>query len=238
MLNFETISESSLYFQMKSILNKFQGFCASKCHMIWQEGVDQEPPETSKQPITTRYLGHVTGYQPIRDQYFLNWSVSCGKGVLETVTVSYTILCVCVLIGSELSKTVVDSSEPINTQSHITVLSGIAIFLSMFHIAIIFLSLSLLLYLSSFLYLSIPPNHNKVQEPPRADPIQFNLRRKFSRSKNKLQILVGALRWKTLKSGCLSLLTIRSFGARDGLGLTVRVWLGFGLGGRLGLSIL
>eukprot|EP00116_Pleurobrachia_bachei_P015530 sb/3475792/ len=27
--------------------------------------------ETSKQPIRTRYLGHVTGYQPIRDQYFL-----------------------------------------------------------------------------------------------------------------------------------------------------------------------
>eukprot|EP00116_Pleurobrachia_bachei_P009704 sb/3469966/ len=43
---------------------------------------------------------------------------------------------------------------------------------------------------------------------------------------------------KTLKSGCLSLLTIRSFGARDGLGLTVRVWLGFGLRDRLGLSIL
>eukprot|EP00116_Pleurobrachia_bachei_P003369 sb/3463631/ len=43
---------------------------------------------------------------------------------------------------------------------------------------------------------------------------------------------------KTLKSGCLSLLTIRSFGARDGLGLTVRVWLGFGLRVRLGLSIL
>eukprot|EP00116_Pleurobrachia_bachei_P009767 sb/3470029/ len=40
------------------------------------------------------------------------------------------------------------------------------------------------------------------------------------------------------KSGCLSLLTIRSFGARDGLGLTVRVWLGFGSRGRLGLSIL
>ena len=35
---------------------------------------------------------------------------------------------------------------------------------------------------------------------------------------------------KTLKSGCLSLLTIRSFSARDGLGLSVRVWLGFGLG--------
>eukprot|EP00116_Pleurobrachia_bachei_P006734 sb/3466996/ len=25
-------------------------------------------------PIRTRYLGHVTGYQPIRGQYFLNWS--------------------------------------------------------------------------------------------------------------------------------------------------------------------
>eukprot|EP00116_Pleurobrachia_bachei_P007337 sb/3467599/ len=29
------------------------------------------PTDTSKQPIRTRYLGHVTGYQPIRDQYFL-----------------------------------------------------------------------------------------------------------------------------------------------------------------------
>eukprot|EP00116_Pleurobrachia_bachei_P014311 sb/3474573/ len=27
-----------------------------------------EPTETSKQPIKTRYLGRVTGYQPIRDQ--------------------------------------------------------------------------------------------------------------------------------------------------------------------------
>eukprot|EP00116_Pleurobrachia_bachei_P006184 sb/3466446/ len=34
----------------------------------------QEPTETSRQPIRTRYLGHVTGYQPIRGQYFLNWS--------------------------------------------------------------------------------------------------------------------------------------------------------------------
>eukprot|EP00116_Pleurobrachia_bachei_P014115 sb/3474377/ len=25
----------------------------------------------AEQPIRTRYLGHVTGYQPIRDQYFL-----------------------------------------------------------------------------------------------------------------------------------------------------------------------
>eukprot|EP00116_Pleurobrachia_bachei_P016076 sb/3476338/ len=32
----------------------------------------QEPTDTSKQPIRTRYLGHVTGYQPISDQYFLH----------------------------------------------------------------------------------------------------------------------------------------------------------------------
>eukprot|EP00116_Pleurobrachia_bachei_P013154 sb/3473416/ len=31
----------------------------------------QEPTETSKQPIRTCYLGHVTGIQPIRNQYFL-----------------------------------------------------------------------------------------------------------------------------------------------------------------------
>eukprot|EP00116_Pleurobrachia_bachei_P006455 sb/3466717/ len=32
--------------------------------------------ETSKQPIRTRYLGHVTGHQPIRDQYSLTSSSS------------------------------------------------------------------------------------------------------------------------------------------------------------------
>eukprot|EP00116_Pleurobrachia_bachei_P017881 sb/3478143/ len=37
--------------------------------------IQQEPTETSKQPIRTRYLGHVTAYQPIRDQYFLIRSV-------------------------------------------------------------------------------------------------------------------------------------------------------------------
>eukprot|EP00116_Pleurobrachia_bachei_P017834 sb/3478096/ len=35
----------------------------------------EEPTETSKQPIRTRYLGHVTDYQPIKDQYFLIRSV-------------------------------------------------------------------------------------------------------------------------------------------------------------------
>ena len=42
---------------------------------IFQITLVQEPTEFRKQPIRTRYLGHVTGYQPIRDQYFLIWSV-------------------------------------------------------------------------------------------------------------------------------------------------------------------
>eukprot|EP00116_Pleurobrachia_bachei_P004608 sb/3464870/ len=33
---------------------------------------------TSKQPIRTRYLGHVNGYQPIRDQYFLKLTRDLG----------------------------------------------------------------------------------------------------------------------------------------------------------------
>eukprot|EP00116_Pleurobrachia_bachei_P004510 sb/3464772/ len=39
----------------------------------------QEPTDTCKQPIGTRYLGHVSGYQPIRDQYFLIRSVPVGS---------------------------------------------------------------------------------------------------------------------------------------------------------------
>ena len=35
----------------------------------------QQPSEPNKQPIRTCYLGHVTGYQPIRDQYFQYWLV-------------------------------------------------------------------------------------------------------------------------------------------------------------------
>eukprot|EP00116_Pleurobrachia_bachei_P006949 sb/3467211/ len=34
-----------------------------------------EPTEISKQPVRTRYLGHVTGYRPVRDQYSLIRSV-------------------------------------------------------------------------------------------------------------------------------------------------------------------
>ena len=36
----------------------------------------QEPTGPSKQPIRTRYLGHATGYQPIREQYLVIRSVA------------------------------------------------------------------------------------------------------------------------------------------------------------------
>eukprot|EP00116_Pleurobrachia_bachei_P015446 sb/3475708/ len=39
----------------------------------------QEPTDTSKQPIRTRHLGHVTGCQLIRDQYFLIRSAHEGQ---------------------------------------------------------------------------------------------------------------------------------------------------------------
>eukprot|EP00116_Pleurobrachia_bachei_P016786 sb/3477048/ len=38
--------------------------------------------DASKQPIRTSYLGHVTGYQPMRDQYFLIRSV---PGIQDTL---------------------------------------------------------------------------------------------------------------------------------------------------------
>eukprot|EP00116_Pleurobrachia_bachei_P012596 sb/3472858/ len=41
----------------------------------------QVPTKTSKQPIITHYLGHVTGYQPIRDQYFLIQSVPTARNL-------------------------------------------------------------------------------------------------------------------------------------------------------------
>ena len=39
----------------------------------------QQPTESSKQPIRALYIGHLTGYQPIRNQYFLVRSVPTGK---------------------------------------------------------------------------------------------------------------------------------------------------------------
>ena len=51
------------------------GVCATDAYLLFQVTTDQEPTEFRKQPIRTGHLGHVTGYQPIRDQYFLIRSV-------------------------------------------------------------------------------------------------------------------------------------------------------------------
>eukprot|EP00116_Pleurobrachia_bachei_P012201 sb/3472463/ len=49
-----------------------------------------------KQPIRTRYLGHVTGYQPIREQYFLIRSVP-GTHVRIHISTRENI---CLIIGN------------------------------------------------------------------------------------------------------------------------------------------
>eukprot|EP00116_Pleurobrachia_bachei_P002445 sb/3462707/ len=49
--------------------------CSLTPSIIFRYPAIMEPSDTSKQPIRTRYLGHVTGYQPTRDQYFLIRSV-------------------------------------------------------------------------------------------------------------------------------------------------------------------
>eukprot|EP00116_Pleurobrachia_bachei_P005779 sb/3466041/ len=51
-----------------------------------KHSVRQEPTDTSKQPIRTRHLGHVTGYQRIRDQYFLVRSVPLFKDEIFNVS--------------------------------------------------------------------------------------------------------------------------------------------------------
>ena len=45
--------------------------------------INQETTEFRKQPIRTRYWGHVTHYQPIRDQYFLIRSVPVSNPSLQ-----------------------------------------------------------------------------------------------------------------------------------------------------------
>ena len=53
-----------------------------QCH--WMTSVvTGNTPLPSKQPIRTRYLGHVTGYQPIRDQYFHIRSVAAPTSAVS-----------------------------------------------------------------------------------------------------------------------------------------------------------
>jgi len=67
----------------------YNGLCARS---VWRrqsenqigEARKQKTTEPSKQPVTTGYFGHVIGYQPIIDQYFLGSVGSCQKGHIYT----------------------------------------------------------------------------------------------------------------------------------------------------------
>ena len=55
-----------------STVKKVGGIVDMKAlHNLLQEGNRRQPTEPSKQPIRTRYLDHVTAYQPIKVRYFL-----------------------------------------------------------------------------------------------------------------------------------------------------------------------
>ena len=68
------------------------------CVCVW--GLGTELRRAGGVPIRTRYLGHVTGDQPIRDQYFLILSVPEGyhgnhvQGKSNYVTPSFREACV------------------------------------------------------------------------------------------------------------------------------------------------
>eukprot|EP00116_Pleurobrachia_bachei_P004481 sb/3464743/ len=93
----------------------------------------QEPTDTSKQPIRTRYLGHVTGYQPIRDQYFLLPSLTSNQQSVKRYDLaaypnrSALICSACRLIRSTAKRSLIfkwfsedlkGSQQPINLQQH------------------------------------------------------------------------------------------------------------------------
>ena len=56
----------------------------------------------SKQPMRSRYLGHVTGYQPIMDQYFLIWMVLANDSNKSTLRLKYPELIVVLALNYTL----------------------------------------------------------------------------------------------------------------------------------------
>eukprot|EP00116_Pleurobrachia_bachei_P008425 sb/3468687/ len=62
------VGQTILKYKTKILLNTNVTVHQKNLFLIQHPSL-QEPTETSKQPIRTRYLGHVTSCQPIRDQY-------------------------------------------------------------------------------------------------------------------------------------------------------------------------
>eukprot|EP00116_Pleurobrachia_bachei_P006039 sb/3466301/ len=66
------IVESEIFWCFDAIMNRSAFSQGENCDLHHQLAfLREELTETSKQPIRTCYLGHVTGYQPISDHYFL-----------------------------------------------------------------------------------------------------------------------------------------------------------------------
>eukprot|EP00116_Pleurobrachia_bachei_P001447 sb/3461709/ len=80
------------------VLGGYHGYYGAKEHIMMAVIVLStfdmrfKPTETSKQPIRSRYLDHVTGYQPIRDQYFL----------IRSVPLSTMLRCLCSRLPTRL----------------------------------------------------------------------------------------------------------------------------------------
>eukprot|EP00116_Pleurobrachia_bachei_P016982 sb/3477244/ len=75
-----------------------------------------------KQPIRTRYLGHVTGYQPIRDQYFLIRSIPDTLLSLPMTRVAQQLGRIAVKARRGNQKPTESSKQPIRTRylGHVT----------------------------------------------------------------------------------------------------------------------
>eukprot|EP00116_Pleurobrachia_bachei_P011259 sb/3471521/ len=89
----------------------------------------QEPTDTSKQPIRTPYLGHVTRKQPIRDQYFLIRSVPASylNEMINTLKLAcFTFILICATLQflnyHILQEPIDTSKQPIRTRylGHVT----------------------------------------------------------------------------------------------------------------------
>eukprot|EP00116_Pleurobrachia_bachei_P018827 sb/3479089/ len=71
-------NKESSYSLVRTSLSLCTPYCKVGFYVMSDEGngrklgssYREREREGGKQPIRTRYLGHVTGYQPIRDQYF------------------------------------------------------------------------------------------------------------------------------------------------------------------------
>eukprot|EP00116_Pleurobrachia_bachei_P003538 sb/3463800/ len=85
--------------------------CANSRPQRWQK-----PTETSKHSIRTRYLCHVTGYQPFRDQFFLIRSVPENAVPVtdEKEIINYKLACISEIVRGDVIED--EGKQPIRTR--------------------------------------------------------------------------------------------------------------------------